>query len=171
MSTKFVVVKEEPKELHKDAYVIKPPSFLEEILLNKRREPRGGITAINHLRAIVHSIGSRYDENLTEFSVRPSLFEGRLYASDEELSVIVKEMLESQYPQIFDKYLDFQVKNRPRNVKLIYVVGDHVNHTALYRNGIDHLDPKEVEVFLGLKPKKIVGKPAVTNEESNESDQ
>jgi len=171
MSTKFVSVKEEPKDLPKDTFVIKPPDFLQEIHENRGREPRGGLTAVNHLRAIVHSIGSRYDETLTEFSVRPTLYEGRRYNSNEELAAIVTEMLKTQFPKIFDSYLEFQIKNRPRNTKLIYVVGDHLNETAFYRNGIDHLDPKDIEVFLGLKPKKVVGKPAVTNEESNQSDQ
>lgn len=165
MSTKFVAVKEAPAELPKGTYVIEYPNFLEEIAANKGREPRGIITAATHLRYIVGTIGERYDPELSAYTVKPHLFEGRIYNNDQELSKIVVEMLQQQYPKVFEKYLDYKIRNRPTNTKLIYYVGDFISSTPFFTNGVDSIEEKDVDTFLGLKPKKVVGKPAVTNEE------
>ncbi len=167
MSTRFVVVKEEPKDLPKGTTVIRSPDFMEEIVANKSREPRGGHTAATHLRYIVGSIGQNYDPELSAYTVRPHLFEGRKYDNDQELSKIVLEMLKSQYPQVFDRYLECKIRARPPNVKLIYYVGNFGNSTAFFTNGIDVIDEKDVDVLLGIKSKKVVGKPAITDEEAN----
>lgn len=164
--TKFVVSSEVPENLPKDVYVIRYPNFAQEIEENKKREPRGGITAANHLRSIAGSIGARYDENLTAYSVRPHLFEGRLYKDDSELSAVVVEMLESQYPAIFEKYLDYQIKNRPSNTKLVYYVGKPINTAPFFTNGLDSMTEKEALKFLGLKETKTVGRPAITDEQA-----
>lgn len=137
MSTKFIVVKEEPKELPKGAMVIKSPDFLEEVLENKSREPRGGYTAPTHLRYIVGRIGEKYDQELSAYTIKPHLFEGRKYDSDKQLAEIVVEMLKAQYPKIFDSYLDYKIRHRPTTVNLIYFVGDYKNTSAFYKNGID----------------------------------
>lgn len=166
MSTKFVVVKEEPKNLPKATVVIKTPDFLEEIQANRKREPRGNITASTHLRYIVGSIGEKYDQELGAYTIKPHLYEGRRYENDQELSKIVVEMLRAQYPKIFDRYLDAKIKARPSNTQLIYYVGDFAGTTSFFTNGVDVVDEKDVDVFLGLKPKKVVGKPAITDEEA-----
>lgn len=78
-------------------------------------------------------------------------------------------MLKSERPVIFDKVLEYNIKNRPHGTKLIYYVGDFGDTSPFFRNGIDEIAEKDVDEYLGLKPKKVVGKPAVTKEESEES--
>ncbi len=171
MSTKFVCVKVAPKHLNKDCIVISQPDFISEIEANKSREPRGNITASTHLRYIVGTIGERYDPELSAYSIRPHIFEGRKYDNDAQLSDIVTEMLKAQYPKVFDRYLDNQIRNRPINTKLIYYVGDFTTTTPFFSNGIDKIEEKDVDVFLGLKEKKTVGKPAVKDKKEESIDQ
>ena len=145
MSTKFVVVKEEPKDLSKDSLVIKSPDFIEEIKANKQREPRGGHTSPTHLRYIVGSIGARYDQELGAYTIKPHLFEGRKYNSDEDLSKIVVEMLRAQYPKVFQSYLDYKIKSRPVSTKLIYFVGDHKETKPFFTNGLSLVDESDLD--------------------------
>lgn len=166
--SKFVVVKEAPKELPKDTHVIRMPTFIEEIRANANKTALNGLTGVNHLRSIAGSIGDKYDQNLTSWSVRPNLYEGRAYANDEELSAIVLDMLNTQYPSIIDSYLMYQVKHRPVGTKLIYFVGPFQKTMAFTMNGLDHIEEKEVDVYLGLKEKKVIGKPAITNKQAKE---
>jgi hypothetical protein len=155
--TKFVVVKEAPKDLTKECYVIEYPTFLEEIMENKRREPRGNLTANAHLRGIIGTIASKYDPDnfLAGANIKPHLFEGRAYSTDEELSKIVVEMLQSQYPEIFERHLEHKIANRPLNVKVIYYTGPYYASLPFFKHGIDKIDEKEVENYLtGKKNKK-----------------
>lgn len=164
---KFVIVDKAPEQLRKDEYVIEQPTFIEQISENAGKAPRTKLTATNHLRNIAGSIGFKYDpEGLSAWTIRPHLFEGRKFETNEDLSKIVVEMLENQYPKIFDAYLDHQIKNRPTGCKLIYYVGPFSRTASFSKNGIDQIDAKDVDVYLGLKPKKVVGKPAVTKEEA-----
>lgn len=163
--SKFVNVDKAPETLRKDEYVIESPTFLDEIKANAQKAPRGGTTGPNHLRYIVGSIGQRYDQNLSAWTIKPHLFEGRKFSSDEELSAIILEMLRSQYPKIFDSYLNYKIQQRPNGTKLIYYVGNFTDTTAFFQNGIDRIEEKDIETYLGLKPKKVVGKPALTKEE------
>lgn len=154
MSTRFTVVKEEPTDLPKDTYVIKSPDFLEEITSNKSREPRGNHTSPTHLRYIVGSIGAKYDPELSAYTVKPHLFEGRKYDSDKELSSVIVEMLQSQYPKVFESYLDYKIKQRPAGTKLIYFVGDYKNTKSFITNGISVIDEKEVDDLLDSRQQK-----------------
>jgi hypothetical protein len=151
---KFVVVKNKPKELKKGEHVIETASFLEEIKANAKNAGRGNLTGVNHLRSIVGSIGAKYDEELTAYSVRPYPYEGRHYSSEEDLSKIVVSLLREQYPKIFDKYLDKKIKDRPFGTKLIYYVGDFLETAAFNANGIDMLEEREVDAYMGNKKPK-----------------
>ena len=146
------------------------PIFMDEINENAGKAPKNGLTGMNHLRSIVGTIGAKYDPELTAWSIRPNVFEGRPFGSNKELSNIVVELLKSQYPKIFDSYLHHAIKNRPASTKLIYYVGNFNSTTAFFQNGIDNIDEKDVETYLGLKPKKTVGKPAVTKEQVEENE-
>lgn len=168
MNTKFVCVKLAPKHLHKDCIVIYPPDFMDEIKANKAREPRGNLTAQTHLRYIVGTIGDKYDPELSAYTVKPHIYEGRRYENDDQLSAIVVEMLKAQYPKIFERYLDCEIRKRPIDTKIIYYVGNFTDTSAFFANGIDSIDEKDIEVFLGLKDKKIVGKPAVKDKKIEE---
>jgi len=164
--TKFVVCKEAPEVLRDGEVVIEEPKFLDAIEFNKRREPRGKLTGAAHLRFIVDTIGSKYDEALTAYSVRVHNYEGLPYENDEDLAKIVGKLLKEQHPAIYSKYLDSAIKKRPKNTKIIYYVGNFTDTSPFFSNGVDLLDERDVDVYLGLKQKKVVGKPAITNEES-----
>lgn len=164
--SKFVVVKEAPKTLEKGEMVIAQPTFLEEIQANARKTPKHRQTAINHLREILNSIALKYDPELNAFRVRLVNYEGRPFANDNELSAIVVDVLKNEHPVIFDKYLEHQLKNRPLNTKLVYYVGAFNTAGPFYKHGLDLLEEKDVEAYMTGKPKKTVGKPAVTSEEA-----
>lgn len=163
--SKFVVVKEAPKaeDLRPGEMVIDRPDFLEEIAENKRREGRGGQVGSNHLRYVVGTVGAKYDPELSAYTIRPHLFEGRPYTTDLEFSAILTDVFNQQYPKIFESYLDYKIRTRPTNTKLIYYVGNFVGTGAFFKNGFEPLDAKDVDAYMGGKPKKVVGKPAITD--------
>ena len=119
---KFSIVDKLPTEVKSTELVIGKPDFLPEIKANSAKAGRGKLTGVNHLRNIVDTIGMKYDTDGTNsWSVRPNMYEGRLYNSDEELSAIVLEMLEAQHPSIFKKFLEFNVNRIPAGTELIII--------------------------------------------------
>lgn len=163
---KFVVVKERPSELKTGEYLIDEPSFLDEIKLHKTKAAKNGLTAPFHLRMILDSIAQKYDpENMTAYSVKVHNFEGREFKSDEDLNKIVVEMLRSDYPAVFAKYLESKIRNRPQKTQLVYYVDSNIRgaYELFYKNGLD--DNKE-ETLVKEKSTKTVGKPAITKEQA-----
>lgn len=160
--SKFTIVQDAPQTVQKDEYVIDRPSFVEEIKAHTSKQPKNGLTGAYHLRNITDSIAQNYDpENMTAFSVKVHLFEGRPYSSEKELNKIVVEMLDMCYPAIFEKYLEKKIKTRPKGTKLVYYVDFGVDNAQelFYNNGLSEKEPE---------PKKVVGKPAVTKEQAEE---
>lgn len=162
--SKFKVVKEAPKELNKGEYLIDKPSFLEQINLHKTKVPRNGLTGSHYIRMVIDSIGQAYDpENMTAYSVKAHLYEGRKIESAEDMDKIVVEMLESDYPAVFAKYLDKKIKSRPSKTDLVIYVNSDIKgqYEIFYQNGLS-----EVEKEAKPKSDRVVGKPAVTKEEA-----
>ena len=167
---KFTIVKAVPKELDKGTFVVQYPDFAAEIEANVRKSPKNGQTAVHHLREILGSIAEKYDHDMNIMRVNLTNYIGLPFANTQELSAIVVRILEDQYPTIFGKYLDSALKARPMNTKLVYYVGNLTSATPFYSAGLDLLDEKEVESYLSGKPKKVVGKPAITNEEAKKNE-
>lgn len=163
---KFVVVKEAPTTLEKGEVVINPPSFITEIQANVRKEPKRKQTGINHLREILNSIAQKYDPEMNVMKFRLVNYEGLPYTDNNDLNAIVTRILSTERPETLDKYLDHQIKARPMNTKLVYYTGSFNGTTAFYKNGLDLIEEKDVESYMTGKPKKVVGKPAVTKEEA-----
>jgi hypothetical protein len=168
--SKFVVVKEAPTMLAKGEIIIVQPTFLSEIEQNSRKAPKHMQTAINHLREVLNTIGQKYDQDMNVFKMRLVNYEGRAYKDNNELSAIFVSLLRSEYPVIFDKVLEFELKNRPLNTKLIYYVGDFNTTGPFYKAGLDFLENKDIESYMTGKPKKVVGKPAISKEEMESYD-
>ena len=164
---KFVVVNQAPATLEKGEIVIGQPDFMEQILANQKKAPKHKQTAINHLREVLSSIAEKYDQEMNVFKVRLLNYQGLAFNTHEDLSAIVVKILKAEYPRVFDKYLEFQLKSRPTNTKLIYYVGDFNTTKPFYDAGLDLIDEKDVESYMTGKPKKTVGKPAITNDEAN----
>lgn len=169
---KFVTVNEAPVELRKDEYVIEMPNFLDEIrLASARNTNKKGQTSASFMRSIASMIAISYDREFDPLRhLKAHDFDGVGYNNEQELSQIVVNMLKRDYPQIFDRYLETKIKNRPFGTKLIYFVGAHSAASVFYANGIDGIDEKDVDTYLGLKPKRTVGKPAVTKDQTDEQD-
>lgn len=137
--SKFVVVKEAPKELSKGEYVIDTPSFLPQIDLHKTKKPRNGMTGSHYIRMVIDSIAQAYDpENMTAYSVKAHNYEGRKFNSDEEMNAIVLQMLHADYPSVFAKYLDTKIKLRPSGTSLVYYVDSDIQGQLeiFYKNGL-----------------------------------
>jgi hypothetical protein len=167
--SKFVSVKVAPTTLRKGEVVVQSPDFLEQIRACAHKAAKKNLTGINHLRDILNAIQQKYETDLKIFKVPLSQYEGLAFNDEAELSRIVIRMLKKERPEVFEKVLEYNIKNRPYGSKLIYYVGDWGDTGAFTRNGIDSIEEKDVDEYLGLKAKKIVGKPAVTKEESEGS--
>ena len=163
---KFVVVKEAPASLEKGEMVISQPDFLDEIRANAKKAPRVKQTGINHLREVLNAVGVKYDPDMNVFKIRLVNYEGLPYKDEADFSAIIQRILKTEYPVIFDKVLEYQLKNRPMNTKLVYYVGDINSTGPFYKFGLDHLEEKDIESYMTGKPKKVVGKPAITDEEA-----
>lgn len=171
---KFAVVKEIPKILEKGEYVITQPDFMEQIELNNRKAPKHKQTATHHLREILNSIAEKYDHDMNPLNVKLVNYIGLPFKDNNDVSAIIVRLLKEEYPVVFNKVIAYQLKNRPMNTKLVYYVGDFSSTTAFYEAGLDLIDQKDIEAYMTGKPKKIVGKPAISNEEmetKNESNE
>jgi len=164
---KFKVVKEKPDSVKKGEYVIDHTSFLTEIDQHKTKATKNGLTGHHHLRSILESIASTYDpENMTAFSVKVHNFEGIPYKNSEELNNLLLNMLKSDYPQVFIKYIENKIKNRPYGTTMVYYVDSGVKgaYELFYRHGLS--DINDIETETNKKTGKTVGKPAITNEQA-----
>jgi hypothetical protein len=163
---KFVVVKQAPERLEKGEMVISPPDFMDQVVANIKKAPKYKQTAINHLREVLSSIAEKYDQEMNVFKVRLLNYQGLAFNTNEDISAIVVKILRNEYPIIFDRYLAYQLKNRPMNTKLVYFVGDLNSSKPFYDAGLDMIDEKDIESYMTGKPKRVVGKPAITDEEA-----
>lgn len=164
--TKFVVVQKAPSKLEKGELVIAQPNFLEQIESNYRKAPKHKQTAINHMREVLNAIAEKYDHSLNSLKIPLFKYEGLAYQDNEDLNAIFTKILKTEHPSIFDKILEYKISNRPFNTKLIYYVGDFNSTGPFFKAGVDHLEEKDIEHYMTGKPKKTVGKPAVTKEEA-----
>jgi hypothetical protein len=167
--SKFVSVTKAPAALRKGEVVVDSPDFLEQIRGSAHKAAKKNTTGVNHLRDILNAIRQKYDPDLNIFKVPFSQYEGLPFKDENDISKIMIRLVKKECPAVFEKVLEYNIRNRPHGTKLIYFVGDWSDTGAFTKNGIDSIEEKEVDEYLGLKPKKIVGKPAVTKEESEGS--
>jgi hypothetical protein len=166
---KFVIVSEAPETLRDGEFVVEMPTFIPEIRqASARRIDKKNIVSASYVRSMAQMIAIKYDQEFDPTRhVKAHKYDGIEYSSEQDLSNLMLRVLEENYPVIFDKYIEHQLKNRPHGTKLVYFVGPHTKTSVFYHNGIDLIESKDVDTYLGLKPKKVVGKPAVTKEEAD----
>lgn len=159
---KFVRVKTAPTELKKGEYVISEPNFVPEIAACKKKKPRSKIMTTNYLREIVATIGMKYaDEDFNALiHVNISQYVGSPCGTDSQTNDVVVKLFEKQYPQMLDNFVSYHIKQRPHGTNTIYFLGRPYSVAPFIANGIEEVLEKD------LKEKKVVGKPAVTNEEA-----
>lgn len=164
--SKFVVVKEAPKDLKKGEYLIDTPSFVPQIALHSSKKPRNGLTGSHYIRMVVDSIAQTYNpEEMTAYSIKAHNYEGRKFETDEDFNAIIVEALRNDCPSVFPKYLETKIRNRPSGTeRVIYVDSDIAGqYEIFYKNG---LSEEKVEAPKKPTSDKVVGKPAVTKEEA-----
>lgn len=163
---KFTVAKP-GTELRAGEYVVGMPTFLDEVNECSRLIGRQQYLTANAIRTIADKIAYKYDKDFNAFTnIIAHEFDGRPYKNMEDVALVMIEVFQKQYPKIFDSYLDTKIKNRPYGCKLIYFTGSPLFSNIFYKNGIEEIKPKDIEVHLGLKKKKTVGKPFVSKEET-----
>lgn len=164
--SKFVVVKTKPTELKKGDYLIDTPSFMDEIKLHSAKRPRNGLTGTHYIRMVTDSIAQKYDpENMTAYAVKSHLYEGLPIPNDEAFDAIMVRALQASYPAVFTKYLEHKIRNRPADTERVVYVDSKIpfQYETFYRNG---LSEEKTESPKKEKSDKVVGKPAITNEEA-----
>lgn len=168
--SKYVVVTPDqvPSPLRDGEWVINPPTFIEEIeLAQNRRNNARKLTTAPYLRSIGNMIAIAYDPTFNALTgLHAHRYTGREYNNVQELSLIVLDMFRNDYPVIFERYIDKKIKERPNRTKLVYYTGDPKDTAVFIQNGLDNMDVKEVDYYLGLKSKKVVGRPALSKEDS-----
>lgn len=170
--TKFVVVNKAPEKVDKDCVVIGEPDFYSEIEQTDAKRPKSNEITTNYLREILAKIGNKYvgEEFNAMTDVNVSKFRGRPCSTHKQVHQAVYEALERSYPKMFDKYVEYQIKNRPFGTKLVYFVGDRRHCSKFFEYGLDEVKQKDIPVVLGKAKKQAVGKPAVTDEEVKTQD-
>ena len=142
--TQFVILDKAPEKLKKGELVIEMPNFMTEIEQESGKAPRNKLTAVNHLRAIAGVIGQNYDENFNPWShVKPNKFVGREFKTNEDISKIVIEMFQAQYPTIFASAVSKKIKARPQGTGLVYFVGPENLSQLFFNEGLDLKDGKD----------------------------
>ena len=131
---------------------------------HRSKNPITNVTRNKHLRNLISAIGYKYGpEGFNPYHVNISRYEGLAYNNDKELSDILVKIFNNEYPAIFDSYITQKIKNRPTETKVIYFTGDFLKSRAFTEAGFELIKEKEVDVVLGLKKKKVLGKPAVSD--------
>ena len=121
---KVILAKEAPETLKEGEAVIAMPSFLEQVEECKNMLGKTTLTSVNNMRSVVSAIGLKYDEDFNPLlTVNLSKFAGREYLSLEAFSNIIVEVFNKQYPKMFDKYIEYNIKKRTNNTKTFYFVG------------------------------------------------
>lgn len=157
---KFVCVKKAPGELRKHEYIIDMPDFIEEVQSNNNHKGSTNVTRNKHLRNIVSEIGLKYGpEGFNPYHVNIHKYEGLAFDSNSDLSKIMVRIFDKEYPTIFDSYITKKIKERPSETKVIYFTGDFLKSRSFTEAGFEMIKEKEVDVALGLKKSKILGKP------------
>lgn len=164
--SKFVVVKEAPKQLEKGDYLIDKPSFIEQISQHKAKKPRNGLTATHYLRIIIDAIAEAYDpSSMNGYSIKAHKYEGVTIGTDEQFDQLIISALQQDYPAVFSKYLEKKIRSRPSGTQRVIYVDSNIpgQYELFYQNG---LSEEKAESTQKTKSDKVVGKPAITKEEA-----
>jgi hypothetical protein len=164
----FVRVNKAPTELRADEYVINAPDFLDDIKKAPVKRPTTGVVSVNYLRQLVSDIGNKYIGQgfnaLTDVNV--SNYKGTPCANNEQVHETLLTMFKKTFPKMLNAYVEYHIKSRPSGTRVIYFLGGGNQVEPFLTQGFDEVLEKDLEKVLGLKPKKVVGKPAITDEEA-----
>lgn len=164
----FVRVKKVPSELRNDEFVVQSPNFLSEVRDCDKKRPRHGTMSINYLRELIARVGAVYMPEtfnpLTDVNV--SSYKGTPCASEEETNAILVKIFAQKYPQMLDAFVEHHLKSRPSGTRTVYYLGNGDQSGIFLKLGLQEV--LEKDLYKDEKPKKVVGKPAITNKEASD---
>lgn len=164
--SKFLVAKNPPADLQEHEYVIGGPDFYEQIHQCKAKKPKSSQMTINYLREVVAAVGQKYlgQEFDALRAINVSKFVGVPCGTDKEVHDVLVKAFENQCPNLLLAYVQHRFKQRPGGTNFIYYTGNPRYSTKLVESGWEQVSQKEFDADRSGKPKKIVGKPAITAE-------
>ena len=169
----FVRVKKKPSELKEDEFIVPAPDFLDDIKNCSVRKPVNNIMSVNYLRSLIADIGQKYIGQtfnaLTDVNVAP--YKNTPCGTAEEAHEIVQKLFRQSYPTMLDSFVEYHIKKRPAGTRVIYFLGSGAQSAPFLKLGFEEVLEKNLDKVLGTKPKKVVGKPAITNKEANEKNE
>jgi hypothetical protein len=123
---------------------------------------------VNYLREVIAAVGQKYlgEEFDALRTINVSRFVGVPCGSDEEVHNVLIKIFEIQCPELLRAYVSSCFKQRPARTNLIYYTGAPRFCTALIEAGWEQIFQKELDELKSGKPKKVVGKPAITAEKA-----
>lgn len=164
----FVRVKKVPAELRADEYVINAPSFLEDVKNAPVKRPTNHIISVNYLRQVISDIGNKYIgptfNALTDVNV--SSYKGTPCENNQQVEETLQKLFKQTYPKMFDAYVEYHIKLRPTGTRVIYYLGSGAYVEPFLRLGFEEILEKDLDKLIGSKPRKVVGKPAITDEDA-----
>jgi hypothetical protein len=157
MDSVYVSVSKMPTDLSYQEMTLAKPDFLEEVRACVKRRGGSDILGLNYLRAIAEEIGRKYDRTFNPYrNVVPSDYIGRFCKTDEEVAAVVHEMFTARYPQIYQKYYEYLLRQRSFDIRVIYFAGDAHDEGVFNRLGIRKIDMDEIKSHLTtIKTKPI----------------
>lgn len=134
----YILVKEIPEVLEKDAFVIDKPNFMEQVEACSKKRPNSKLTTANYLREIAAAIGNKYyDEDFDAIlKINISNYVGLDCSNNEKTHNIVYNMMVKNCPDAIDKYVEYYIKKRPYGTQLIYFLGNHIQTASFDKHGI-----------------------------------
>ena len=166
--SKFLIVNLPPKGLQENEYVIGGPDFYEQIRQCKGKKPKSSQMTTNYLREVIAAVGHKYGgEDFDALrAVNVSKFIGVPCGTDGEVHDVLVKAFENQCPGLLLAYVQHCFKQRPSGTNFIYNYGNPRYSTKLVESGWEQVSQKEFDADRSGKPKKIVGKPAITAEQA-----
>lgn len=166
--SKFLITKNPPETLNKGEFIISPPDFRQEIAASRLKKPKSNLLTVNYLREVIATIGNKYlGEDFDALrDVNVSKYIGIPCDTEEQVHEVLVKAFDNQLPALLHAVVYHQFKLRPNGTNLIYYTGHPKYCTKLVELGLEQIDSKQLEDQKSSKPKKIIGKPAITNEQA-----
>jgi len=155
--TKYVCVTSVPDhDLCKEEMIVKVPDFIQDVIECRQHMPNTGVLSPSYVHALANHIGHKYDPEFTGSGLMVvNDLKGVPFNNASDIAASMVKFFRRYYPKIFDACIDYQIKNKPMGIKLVYFVGDHLDSSAFVKNGIDVIDLKDVDIYMGRKDKKF----------------
>lgn len=164
--SKFLIAKNPPIDLQEHEFVIGGPDFYSEIHQCKAKKPKSSQITINYIREVIAAVCQKYlgDDFDVMRSINVSKLVGVPCNTEKEVHDVLVKTFEKQCPKLLLEHVQHCFKQRPSGTNFIYYTGNPLYCTKLLESGWSQVSQKEFDAYKSGKPKKIVGKPAITDQ-------